>query len=238
MVSNEIEEIIGTHLPGQSSNGYLVCENCNGYYQLQDGESPADFDFCECRGRLSFYNDFNQLNQVNYSNDSQESTLGYDDLQNIIVNLKNKAERRKELFEELSKKVEVQDELLNDIKEGNWSLWETVDQKGMHANVKEQKKLIHNLLDEENNDILNEKEIIDTVMAEETKFINYIHDKRAKLRKDKHWNDTSSRGSNFAREWDNDYAGVKISYVRAVALFIILLILIGFLYMFLVWILK
>ena len=34
----------------------LVCENCNGYYELQSGESPEDFDLCPCGGKLVLMN--------------------------------------------------------------------------------------------------------------------------------------------------------------------------------------
>ncbi|HML04948.1 MAG TPA: DUF515 domain-containing protein [Methanobacterium sp.] len=35
--------------------GYLVCEKCEGYYELQQGESPSDFsDECECGGQLKY----------------------------------------------------------------------------------------------------------------------------------------------------------------------------------------
>jgi len=35
--------------------GYLICENCGGYYQLQSEESPDDFDDkCECGGHLQY----------------------------------------------------------------------------------------------------------------------------------------------------------------------------------------
>ena len=38
--------------------GYLVCDKCNGYYELQPGELPADFDltcnFDGCDGELKF----------------------------------------------------------------------------------------------------------------------------------------------------------------------------------------
>jgi len=35
--------------------GYLVCESCGGYYELQSGESPEDFsDVCECGGELLY----------------------------------------------------------------------------------------------------------------------------------------------------------------------------------------
>lgn len=33
--------------------GFLVCDKCGGYYELQPGESPEDFiDKCECGGKL------------------------------------------------------------------------------------------------------------------------------------------------------------------------------------------
>lgn len=35
---------------------YLVCENCKGYYELQSGESPEDFDLCPCGGKLVLMN--------------------------------------------------------------------------------------------------------------------------------------------------------------------------------------
>jgi hypothetical protein len=35
-------------------HGYLECDNCRGYYELQDGESPEDFNECECGGKLLY----------------------------------------------------------------------------------------------------------------------------------------------------------------------------------------
>lgn len=32
--------------------GYLKCDKCDGYYKLQEGESPEDFVSCECGGKL------------------------------------------------------------------------------------------------------------------------------------------------------------------------------------------
>ena len=34
--------------------GYLICEECGGYYELQEGESPEDFDSCSCGGKLKY----------------------------------------------------------------------------------------------------------------------------------------------------------------------------------------
>jgi hypothetical protein len=34
--------------------GYLNCKKCNRYYELQEGESPKDFDKCQCGGDLKY----------------------------------------------------------------------------------------------------------------------------------------------------------------------------------------
>jgi len=33
---------------------YLICESCNGYYELKEGESPDDFESCHCGGNLRY----------------------------------------------------------------------------------------------------------------------------------------------------------------------------------------
>jgi hypothetical protein len=38
----------------KENSGYLIYEKCNGYYELQEGESPEDFESCECGGNLKF----------------------------------------------------------------------------------------------------------------------------------------------------------------------------------------
>lgn len=41
----------------ESNSGYLVCNVCGGYYELQPDEKPDDFsDECECGGTLSHKN--------------------------------------------------------------------------------------------------------------------------------------------------------------------------------------
>ena len=34
--------------------GYVICEKCGGYYELEEGESPEDFAACNCGGTLSY----------------------------------------------------------------------------------------------------------------------------------------------------------------------------------------
>ncbi len=33
---------------------YLICNKCGGYYELEKGESPNDFDSCQCGGKLKY----------------------------------------------------------------------------------------------------------------------------------------------------------------------------------------
>ncbi|MDY9922771.1 nuclease-related domain-containing protein [Methanobacterium sp.] len=34
--------------------GYVVCENCGGYYELEPEESISDFESCQCGGQLNY----------------------------------------------------------------------------------------------------------------------------------------------------------------------------------------
>lgn len=36
-------------------DGYMVCQKCGGYYKLQPGELPEDFDVCQCGGELEYH---------------------------------------------------------------------------------------------------------------------------------------------------------------------------------------
>jgi hypothetical protein len=47
------------------SRGYLKCEKCGGYYELQEGESPEDFEECECGGKLKYYDSFDKYGNEN-----------------------------------------------------------------------------------------------------------------------------------------------------------------------------
>ena len=54
--------------------GYLICEQCGNYYELQMGESPGDFSLeCDCGGRLT-YKEFLDLNyEASKSNSSSRN---------------------------------------------------------------------------------------------------------------------------------------------------------------------
>ncbi len=60
---------------------YLVCTNCKGYYPLQEGESPDDFqDKCQCGGDLEFMESLN-MDSLEETED-QERFQDLDGLQN------------------------------------------------------------------------------------------------------------------------------------------------------------
>jgi hypothetical protein len=56
------------YLSGESM-GYLICDKCRGYYELQKGESAEDFDKCQCGGKLRYVNNLDE-----YPNDDQYLT--------------------------------------------------------------------------------------------------------------------------------------------------------------------
>ncbi len=67
-----------------SSNlGYLVCEECGGYYELKPGESPEDFDKCDCGGKLKY------TKSIPSTSESEDSV--YDITENLGENLKTRS---------------------------------------------------------------------------------------------------------------------------------------------------
>lgn len=238
VVSNEINQILSNYNGyEQSAGGYLVCEDCGGYYQLQPSESPSDFDFCECGGQLFYYADRGEFSNFGQEDEAVSTSLESEEVNKLISNLKNKAEKRKKLFEELSKKVEIQEELLNEIQEGKWHLWEGIAQKNIQNDVQDQKRLIRDIIEQENTDLYDEEDLIDTIMTEEAKLMGHIKNKRQSIRSSRSWSGKNQlKGQDFIKKWDNDYVGVNLNIIRLISLFIISLIILGFIYLFFIWI--
>lgn len=53
----ESEELLKSE---EKNHGFLVCKDCNGYYELQEGEYPEDFEQCECNGELKYVMNFDE----------------------------------------------------------------------------------------------------------------------------------------------------------------------------------
>ena len=43
--------------------GYLICKECNGYYELKEGESITDFESCECGGKFTYAKSLDDINK-------------------------------------------------------------------------------------------------------------------------------------------------------------------------------
>jgi len=119
----------------EKSGGYLICTNCGGYYQLKAGESPSDFDSCECGGLLEYHR---RLEEV-YEEPSESSGdyVEYAD------------DRKLNILKDLSESIENEKKTLEEITDGKWSLMDFVAEKRILDDVRKQKKLVNELLDEE-----------------------------------------------------------------------------------------
>ena len=56
---------------------FLECDDCGGYYELEDGESIDDFEVCQCGGELKYFNslqDFLEDNPAFYHQNSSKSS--------------------------------------------------------------------------------------------------------------------------------------------------------------------
>ncbi len=53
---DKVQSTIDDTMSGMKNDnmGYLRCEKCKGYYKLKPGESPKDYDLCECGGELKY----------------------------------------------------------------------------------------------------------------------------------------------------------------------------------------
>lgn len=74
---NKIKEISTTKGKVKNSKkGYLVCNECGGYYELQAEESPQDFVACECGGKLNHTKKLKTLpDETNDNQDTAEEAI-------------------------------------------------------------------------------------------------------------------------------------------------------------------
>lgn len=71
--------------------GYLICDRCGGYYELQPGEKPEDFsNECECGGKLIYSDSLDVIAESNENiySESNEVT-GENNEENIITEEEN-----------------------------------------------------------------------------------------------------------------------------------------------------
>jgi zinc-ribbon domain len=68
------------------SMGYLVCDDCGGYYELKEGESIDDFEGCSCGGKFKYVASIDELKLVNQESLGDRSicpNCGSENLKNV-----------------------------------------------------------------------------------------------------------------------------------------------------------
>jgi hypothetical protein len=148
--------------PRKKLNGYLVCESCKGYYQLKDGESPEDFEKCECGGSLDYYKTLKDFKiELDRKNIQRQE---YAEIEKMVNILKTKTKERKMMINTLSKQGTVEDELLKDIKKDKWTLGDLLEEKRLQTDAESQKIFL------------------DEIMRQEEKFNRILKEQRARAK--------------------------------------------------------
>lgn len=131
--------------------GYLVCTFCRGYYELQEGESPDDFDRCEC-GHLLEYRSTVQFHSRTHNPDFEGSgsAIGnsYSPDSNRNIDEKQDPEDTKlpdnrQIINKLSQQDNVAEDMLSNIQHDSRDLWDIVEQyetTAEHSNEKVNQK--------------------------------------------------------------------------------------------------
>ncbi len=71
--------------------GYLICQDCGGYYKLENGESKEDFVSCECHGSLIYVENIDEyLNGNNDFNKDYISNKDYKSNKDFPKTVENK----------------------------------------------------------------------------------------------------------------------------------------------------
>lgn len=148
------------------TRGYLICTQCGGYYQLEDGEDPSDFDSCECGGSLGYYSTLEEF--------YEEPEDFYEEPDEPEPEIPEKSGRKRVLLENLSRSIDNEERTLQEIKSGKWSLMEFVAEKRIIDDVKEQKKIVDELLDEE----IIDSNLITGGRGEAESFISQVREQR------------------------------------------------------------
>lgn len=163
-IKNDKKNDVG--LDSENLNGYLICHSCHGYYQLNENESPDDFNACECGGSLLYAE---SVDDILESPSNFSDKKDYEDLEEVVDFLKNEARERKELLKNLSERVTIQEQTLDNINKenileinDNSSVWDMIDDKDLGY------------------EIIHQKNIIESDIGHEERFISHIQQKRSK----------------------------------------------------------
>jgi len=115
--------------------GYLVCTFCRGYYELQEGESPDDFDRCECGNVLEYHSTMPFNSPIHNPNlDGPGTVLGsYSEdtntnFQDELNSQHTQIPDNRQIINQLSQQGTVAEETIANIQQDTREFWDIVDQ--------------------------------------------------------------------------------------------------------------
>jgi hypothetical protein len=154
-----------------NENRYLICNDCFGYYKLKDNEHPKDFEGCECGNSMEYHQNIEIIDKFDFSNSNKtsndyypESTLNTEhndkeeEIQEIVDLIKNDSKERKKILDKLYENIKnqemvlknIKNEKIMEIKNNNWSLWEHIENNEIENNISDQKMIIDEIMEQEN----------------------------------------------------------------------------------------
>ena len=149
----------------EKDKGYLICNNCFGYYKLKENESPDDFKGCECGSPLVYRENLDNLKTNNTNsylkNDSSFNEPEYNsavDSNNEISDvLGSKSKDHEKYLEKLQETVLNQDVVQNYIDEAQMldhrydklPVWDLNEEKRIKNEFDTQNIMINDIIEKE-----------------------------------------------------------------------------------------
>jgi len=93
--------------------GFLLCENCGGYYELQTGESPEEFENCQCGGKLEYVPRIDSEAEEEFDPDYEHIQARKDEFTDGLAIYKDIAQADKHSY------LEMRDKNLDDVVSNN-----------------------------------------------------------------------------------------------------------------------
>ncbi len=177
--------------------GYLICDTCNDVYKLQDGESPEDFDLCQCGGNLEYYETLQDFVDQFYNLSNFKSEDG-----NLLL---------KKGYNQLKKKNRDLEDEYSKLKDANFEL---ESELGELKEFQDKLKAINREIEEENLDLKDKltlfKDKSNGLGIENSQIKEEVPEKSVELdKKGSNLNENNLKVNDQYKQTNNDYVDLK-----------------------------
>ena len=117
--------------------GYLFCNYCGGYYQLNEDESPRDYEKCECGNPLEFCKTHQEL-EFKSKNLNQNKE--------VFDSFQTRLSQRRESLKNFFPTIGIEDDFIQDELGEKDELWDVIDRE---INIVSQKNYLNIILEQE-----------------------------------------------------------------------------------------